>query len=101
MAGYQPTLAEALHEAAFAITVTDMDPDNVGKIKNGIYIRNAKESIEECILSCDLIFATGSAICNGTIDKLYDSGKPLVLFGTTGAGAAALLNIPRFCPEAS
>lgn len=101
MAGYQPTLAEALNEAAFSITVTDMDPDNIGKTINGIFIRSADESIEEYISSCDLIFATGSAICNGTIDRLYDSGKPLVLFGTTGAGAAALLDIPRFCPEAS
>ncbi|MDD3673869.1 MAG: DUF364 domain-containing protein [Synergistaceae bacterium] len=101
MAGYQPTLAEALNEAAFSITVTDLDPNNVGKIINGVYIRNANDAIEECISSCDVIFATGSAICNGTIDKLYDSGKPLVLFGTTGAGAAALLGIPRFCPEAS
>lgn len=101
MAGYQPTLAEALNEAGLKVTVTDMDPDNVGKTKNGVYIRNAVECIEECLLSCDAIFVTGSSICNGTIDRLYESGKPLVFFGTTGAGAAALLNIPRFCPESS
>lgn len=101
MAGYQPTLAEALNDAGLKVTVTDMDPDNVGKTKNGVYIRNAEESAEECLSSCDVIFATGSSICNGTIGRLYDSEKPLVLFGTTGAGAAALLNITRFCPESS
>ncbi|OPZ96152.1 MAG: hypothetical protein BWY70_01831 [Bacteroidetes bacterium ADurb.Bin408] len=38
-------------------------------------------------------------MCNDTIDELTQSGKPLVVFGTTGSGAAALLGIPRFCPE--
>ncbi len=101
MIGYQPSLAEALHNAGFSLIVLDLDPDNIGKTKNGVLIRNGAESLDECIAASDIIFATGSTICNATIDALYNADIPLVLFGTTGAGAAALLRITRFCPEAT
>ncbi|MBO8158239.1 DUF364 domain-containing protein [Thermosyntropha sp.] len=99
MVGYQPALAEALNNAGFSLTVLDLDSDNIGKNKNGVLIQNGRENLSEHIASCDVIFATGSTICNATIDNFYNTGKPLVFFGTTGAGAAALLGIERFCPE--
>lgn len=98
MIGYQPALAEALVKN-FYLNVLDLDPANVGRIINGVHILDGLKDAEECIETADVIFSTGSIVCNGSIEKYYNVGKPLVLYGTTGAGAAALLNIPRFCPE--
>lgn len=101
MIGYQPALAEALHSAFSAVTVLDLDPANIGRIKNGVLIRSGADDLGASIAASDVIFATGSTICNATIDTICNAAIPLVLFGTTGAGAAALLDIPRFCPEAT
>lgn len=100
MIGYQPALAEALHNALASLIVLDLDPANIGQTKNGVLIRSGADDLKEYIASSDVIFATGSTICNATIDSIYNAAIPLVLFGTTGAGAAALLGITRFCPEA-
>ena len=98
MIGYQPALAEALHQA-FPLTVLDLDPANIGQVKNGVLIESGAIGLDKHLAACDVIFATGSTICNDTADALTQGGKPLVIFGTTGAGAAALLDIPRFCPD--
>lgn len=100
MVGYQPALAEALNPA-FNLVVLDLDPDNIGKVKNGVLINDGAAGLSEGLAACDVIFATGSTICNNTVDAFYQSGRPLVFYGTTAAGAAALLDLPRYCPEAT
>ncbi len=97
MIGYQPALAEALHQA-FPVIVLDLDPANIGQNKNGVVIKDGSVDLAKHVDDSDVIFATGSTICNSTIDALEQSGRPLVFFGTTASGAAALLGIPRFCP---
>ncbi len=101
MVGYQPALAEALHNAFSSVTVLDLDPANIDQTKNGVLIKNGAAGLDTYIEASDVIFATGSTICNATIDTIFNAVIPLVLFGTTGAGAAALLGIARFCPEAT
>jgi uncharacterized protein (DUF4213/DUF364 family) len=101
MIGYQPALAEVLHKASPSLIVLDLDPSNISQTKNGVFIRSGDTNLDEYIAASDVIFATGSTICNATIDTLYNANIPLVLYGTTCAGAAALLDIPRFCPEAT
>jgi len=101
MIGYQPTLAESLNNEGFEIEVLDLDPDNIGKIKNDIVIRNGNTDLKKYLEETDVIFATSSAICNGTINTIYNKDKPLILFGTSGAGAAELMGITRFCPEST
>ncbi len=98
MLGYQPALAEALVKE-FPVYVLDLDPTNIGKTINGVEIFDGCKDAAQCLNQADVIFATGSILCNGSIDNYYNTGKPLVLYGTTGAGAAAFMNIPRFCPE--
>ena len=98
MIGYQPALAEALHQA-FPLIVLDLDPANIGLSKKGVLIEDGSVGLVEHIAASDVVFVTGSTICNNTIDLLEQSGKPLVFFGTTGSGAAALLGMTRFCPE--
>src|SRR6056297_2294097 len=101
MIGYQPALAESLKDAGFEIVVLDLDPENIGKTKNGIQIKNGNTDLKKYIESNDIILATSSSICNGTIDTIYEKNKPLVFFGTSGAGAAELMGINRFCPEST
>jgi hypothetical protein len=101
MIGYQPALAEAISGNGIALTVLDLDPANIGKTKNGVLIKDGSENLEQYISEHDVIFATGSTVCNATIEPFYNAPIPLVLFGTTGAGAAALLGIERFCPEST
>jgi hypothetical protein len=100
MIGYQPALAEALNPV-FNLVVLDLDPANIGKTKNGVLISDGAANLSERISACDVIFATGSIICNGTVDTYYKSGKPLVFYGSTAAGAAALLELKRYCPEST
>jgi uncharacterized protein (DUF4213/DUF364 family) len=51
---------------------------------------------------CDIIFATGSTIANGSFDdinqRVKEAGKKLVLFGITGASVCAITGIDRICP---
>ena len=98
MLGYQPALAEALNKE-FHVNLLDLDPANIGRTINGVPIRDGVADASQCLNDSDIIFSTGSIICNNSIDGYYNTGKPLILYGTTGSGAAALLDIPRFCPE--
>ncbi len=100
MIGYQPALAEALVKE-LPVKVLDLDPANIGRTINGVQILDGVKDAERCLKNCDVIFSTGSILCNRSIDKYYRTGKPLILYGTTGAGAAALLDIPRYCPEST
>lgn len=96
LVGLQPRLLEAL-ASEFEVRVTDLDAGNVGKKKAGVTVEPA-EAANACIAWCDLIFATGSILANGTVDAPAESGKPLAFYGVTCAAAAVLLNLPRFCP---
>ena len=96
LAGLQPRLLEAL-AGAFEVRVTDMDADNIGERKAGMLVEPA-ESAAECLAWCDLVLATGSAVVNGTAGVFLDGGKPVCLYGVTGAATTALLDAPRFCP---
>ncbi len=101
MVGYQPALAEALNKE-FNLKVVDLDPDNIGTVKNGVAIDDGRADLSAAIEKADLIFATGSTLCNDTFDLFYQNGKkPVLTFGTTSAGACALLGIPRFCPQST
>jgi len=47
---------------------------------------------------------TGSSVVNGTVNEILErfeaAGKPVVFFGSTIAGVAALLKLDRVCPFA-
>ncbi|MFH1077153.1 MAG: DUF364 domain-containing protein, partial [Pseudomonadota bacterium] len=63
--GYQPRFIEML-APKHSIRVVDMDQDNIGKNSPGVVIESP-EMTPDAIKWCDLIFATGSTIVNGTI----------------------------------
>jgi uncharacterized protein (DUF4213/DUF364 family) len=95
MVGLQPRMLEHLAES-FEIRVTDLDGANIGTTKFGVRVGGPEETTAD-VQWCDLVFATGSALCNGTLQGMTRD-KPTVVFGVTAAGPAEVLNLERFCP---
>ena len=96
LVGLQPRLLEALAGAG-QVRVTDLDADNIGRSKAGVLVEPA-EAAGDCLAWCEAVLATGSTLANGTAEALLGSGKPVAFYGVTCAAAAALLDLPRFCP---
>lgn len=96
LVGLQPRFAEAL-ASRFQVRITDMDAENIGTRKGGVLIEPA-EAAEDCLQWCDLVLATGSTLANGSADRFLDAGKPVAFYGVSCSGAAALLDLARFCP---
>ncbi len=94
LVGCQPALIAGLSND-FDMRVLDLDPDNIGTEKHGVKIEGA-EKREEAMGWADVLLVTGSALVNGTLPDFLDV-KPVVLYGTTVAGAAYLMGWERFC----
>jgi hypothetical protein len=99
LVGLQPAMAEAL-AAAYDLSVLDLDPDNIGRQTAGVTIRDGLRDLTEVVDRSDLVVATGSTLTGGTLDSVLTAagGRPVVWFGITISGAAALLGLERFCP---
>ncbi len=97
--GLQPAMAEAL-SSSFKLRIMDLDPDNESKSFNEVKVEAGPYSIAELEAWGDLFLVTGSTVVNGSIDLFLDLKTPVLFFGTTIAGPAALLGLDRFCPRA-
>ena len=93
--GLQPRFLEVL-AAHGEVRALDLDKDNIGKIKAGVEIEDG-EKFTEALDWCEQIFATGSTLCNGTIQGILDAGKPVKFFGVTIAAAAEILGLDIYC----
>ena len=96
LVGLQPRMLQELSRQ-FEIRATDLDPDNIGREKFGVMV-HGPDHTDENLEWCGLVLATGSAFCNGTILDMINK-KPSIVFGVTGAGPSAVLNLNRFCPK--
>jgi hypothetical protein len=102
--GLQPAILRALaeHLGAESVRAVDLNPDNVGAVRFGVQIWDGETDLPRLVEWCEVGLATGSSIVNGTIDGIVrlfaEAGKPLVFFGNTISGAAALLSLDRICP---
>ncbi|HLB73410.1 MAG TPA: DUF364 domain-containing protein [Sedimentisphaerales bacterium] len=102
--GLQPAILQGLtnHFSPQAVRVVDLNPENIGRLKYGVEIRDGSTKLPGLAEWSEVGLATGSSIVNGTIDDIIrcfkDKGKPLVFFGNTISGAAALLGLSRLCP---
>ncbi len=96
--GLQPAMVEAL-AAAFPLRVLDLDPDNVGTEKRGVRIEGA-DTQEDVIAWADLLLVTGTTLVNDTVGEFLRD-KPVLFYGSTIAGAAALMGWERFCGQGS
>ena len=103
MVGYQPGLLRGLVRSfgAANVVVTDLDPDNLGRVIDGVEVWNGDTHACDLVERSDLLLATGSTAANGTLDQLVAlaraRGKPLVLFGVTAAAIAHLCGLQRLC----
>lgn len=95
LVGFQPRMAQSMARD-FAVKATDMDAENIGQTKFGILIEGPGQTLKN-IEWCDVAVVTGSTVVNDTADALR-IGKPMLFFGVTVAGPAALLGLNRFCP---
>ena len=96
--GFQPALAEALNDQT-EIRLIDLDPDNVGQVKRGVLVEGGNAT-QDAVDWCDLLLVTGTTLANSTID-LFLTDKPVLFYGTTISGGAALMGWERFCPQST
>ncbi len=96
--GFQPRFAQMLAEA-FPLRVLDLDPDNIGAVKYGVKVEGP-ENGREAIQWADLLLVTGTTLVNDTIGDFLKE-KPVLFYGTTISGAAALMGWPRFCARST
>ena len=96
MVGYQPAMAAALARE-YPVRVLDLDPKNIGTVREGFTVLDGRQDREETIQWADLVLCTGSTLCNGTLVNFLELGKPTYFFGTTLSGAAPLLGLQRLC----
>lgn len=94
--GYQPSMLDRLSKS-FEVRVVDLDKNNINTMKYGVMVEDGEKDTKDLLEWCDVILATGSTIANKTITSLFVDDKPTI-FGTTLAGAAALMGLERFCP---
>lgn len=104
--GYQPAIIDKFSQEITPeqVRVTDLDADNIGKVKYGVTVWDGKKQAEEIFKACDVLLATGSTIVNNTLKDLTlfaeQHKKPIYFFGTSVAGPAAVLNLNRLCFQA-
>ena len=102
--GLQPGILRGLVErfGPEAARVVDLNPDNVGALKCGVEVWDGEKDLPRLVTWCNVGLTTGSSLVNGTIDEIRRrfgaAGRPLVFFGNTISGAAALLGLDRLCP---
>lgn len=98
--GYQPGHVEACSKH-FESYVTDLNPENVGKVKFGRKILDGSAN-EEVIRKVDVACITGSTLDNGALPELIGwcetCGVEPLIYGVTCRGAAKILNLKHFCP---
>jgi hypothetical protein len=104
--GLQPAILKEMVGAwgKAAIRVADLNPDNIGQVRQELLVMDGEKELDDLVEWCDVGFATGSSVVNGTINDIIErfeaEGKPVAFFGNTISGVAALLNLKRVCPLA-
>ncbi|MBP1625658.1 MAG: hypothetical protein H6Q00_133 [Holophagaceae bacterium] len=104
--GLQPAILGAAVRALGAdrVRVLDLQPSNVGRVVEGVLVRDGERDLEASLEGVRVALVTGSTCANGTFDPLHrrikEKGIELILFGTTAAGPAALMGWERWCFEA-
>lgn len=102
--GLQAAVLAALVDrfGSSSVRVVDLAPENIGSTKSGVCVWDGNTKLPQLVRWCDLALATGSSLVNGSINEIINhfekAGKPLIFFGNTISGVAALLGLRRMCP---
>ena len=97
LVGYQPALLQMLTDSGYHVRVMDLNPQNVGQLRCGVTVEDGRTAMADAVRHAELILCTGSTLSNGTITDYLELDKPVLFFGITAAGAAALLGLKRLC----
>lgn len=101
--GLNPAIGESLTEAfgAARVRITDLNPDNVGKVKGDVEIWDGRTKTEDLVKASDVVLLTGTTLVNGTFDTLWREirrhGKEAFVYGVTAAGVCELMGLNRIC----
>lgn len=95
--GLQPALVAAC-APVFPLRVIDLDPDNINREREGVLIEDGEKAAADLVKWAQVLLVTGSTMVNGTIHFWLAAPKPVIFYGTTIAGTAALLGLQRYCP---
>lgn len=104
LVGLQPAILRALAArfGAGNVFCVDLNPDNIGQVRSDVTVWSGDQDLPRLAAACDFGLATGSSIVNGTLDGILETfareNKPLIVYGNTISGAAALLGLDRLCP---
>ena len=96
--GHQPRFLEKLAELG-EVRCVDIDPELIGTESAGIPIEGPEQT-DSAIAWADCLLVTGSATVNDTFSRFVGTGKPLHVFGTTGAAMSHVLGLTRYCKKA-
>jgi hypothetical protein len=102
--GLQPSILKALVSqfGPNAVRVVDLNLENIGETRSGVVVWDGEKDVPRLVAECDVGLATGSSVVNRTLDGILErfrqAEKPLILFGNTISGVAALLGLERLCP---
>ncbi len=104
--GLQPAVLAGLvgRFGTESVRVLDLNPDNIGRTLSGVVVGDGVVDLVPLVEWCQVGLATGSSLVNGTLEEIEGAfaaaGKPVVFFGNTISGAAALMGLERICPLA-
>lgn len=105
LVGFQPAILSAATRALGAerVRVLDLQPENVGRCIEGVRVLDGERDLDKALPGVRLALVTGSSWANGTFDhiagKMGQACIPIVLFGTSASGPAALMKLERWCFE--
>jgi len=96
--GYQPAMIDALSKR-YEMQALDLDKANVGTEKFGVTILDGASEMRFAVAWGELVLVTGSTLVNGTVDEIMETAgaKPVIFYGVTIAGTAALLGLRHIC----
>ena len=99
LVGYDGYIVKRLMDEGLVFWTLDMNPDHIAQDRfDHVIVNGAKRNRESSFAWGNLFIVTGSSLCNGTIVHYLNSGKELLFYGITCAGAATLLDLPWFSP---
>jgi len=102
--GLNPAIAAELVSVFGAenVKITDLNPQNIGSVKDGGEIWDGKTRGEDLVRQSDVAVITGTTLVNGTFDSIMGwvraYSKDYLVYGVTAAGVCGLMGLERICP---
>jgi hypothetical protein len=104
MIGLQPAILKEMVDAygTSGMRIMDLNPDNIGEKREDLIVMDGEKDLPKLVEWCQVGLVTGSSVVNGTINEILEqfqaAEKPVIFFGNTISGVAALLGLERVCP---